>query len=872
MTVALCIAPFCNADSELRVPTHGNWQGQPPGSWKTTRITFYSTKKEKTETASIYKALLLGEDSNRNTIVVWGQADENGKYLSEDPTTVSDAWSEDNPVPIPDQTKTDVVKTDGQEFAVIVRTFGPKSDGHSGMMITRTEWELKSRPGFVLLHNQEHKDSFRGETYEYRINEKLTGVGHTNVCGKTVRFFRIQHDETVNGRKTSRMELLKSDELPEQGLIHSLQTWYDEDDREHSATEIELVGFGHSPQEVSGHLARMESHRFPRKYATLDSEAGKVNVAHLMRQGMPEDVAQKIVTTRISIEDLEYGQKRAVEIRGEWEAYRADPARELHGQLLQKLQQIGGNSIGYIEPDLERILTEIADAGDADLRIIALATLTGYVPVLYSHVLEDTLIAEKQYTNQPALRALSAAKWGNPRRVLSRKEIDISSLPLLLIPYAPDESAIKELMNRFKVDNKYRKSETLELLGYYSAPEVRALFSRLANELTADDFALGKTENSYLVRNVIAGTADLNIENAADLFLKWMTWIDAIGSGNDAKQEDLMMKSAIDMTLTIYGVRLRDARINARISDRITNGTVHPYLFMSEENLEMLGDINLDITPARMETLLSRPIPGLMSDKTLKEEQLYGLLRLFRFSPDDEDLKYIMGKLVPEWTPETDYAAMAEAQRKFWYTSLKDIKPVKVRGMHPEIMADVLPCFGDNGARILIQFCGYPGLQEYMVPALMKISHRRSEAREHLSRLQPRNEDNRFLIGLTLWCLGDDSQQAEFEKYIRFEPLHSSRSHKVRQALCYLPFDTVYTLLQDIRKNNPERYFSSWASSALSHHRNRKSAQFIMSLWDEETSSRRNPEYGELFNRMAGRNFGMDRTEIQKWIDTLPQN
>ncbi|MDD4736704.1 MAG: hypothetical protein PHP44_11440, partial [Kiritimatiellae bacterium] len=220
---------------------------------------------------------------------------------------------------------------------------------------------------------------------------------------------------------------------------------------------------------------------------------------------------------------------------------------------------------------------------------------------------------------------------------------------------------------------------------------------------------------------------------------------------------------------------------------------------------------------------------------------------------------------------DTDYAAIAQTQAKYWYTQRTGIRPPKARDMHPEIMADILPYFGERGAKILIQLAAYPGFRRYAVPALMKITDRRDEARETLSKIQGGTDDDSFLIGLTLWCLGDDSQQEQYEKYIRFEPLHSSRSHKARRAICYLPFETVYPLIQDIRNGNPDNYFPMWAATALSNHKNRKSAALMMSLWDDEISSRHNPEYGELFNRMAGRNFGMDRGRIQKWIRDLPE-
>lgn len=867
-TILLVYTLRSPADDALRIPTHGNWQGQAIGSWKSTRITYDSPKKP-VKQGKIYKALLLGENEDKNTIVVWGETDEGGNYLKKDPTTVSGAWSEDNPIPVPDEVRDEVLTIDNREYPVVVKILKPKPDKRSGIMMGSEVWELKSRPGFVLIRNQSQRDSFKGETFEYLISEKVVGVGRTNVHGKVVHFFRVQHDEVVDGRTTSRAVLLKSNELPGQGLIHSLQTWYNEDGSEKSTTEIELVGFGHSPDEASAHRTK-RSRRFPRKYATIDSEAGKVNITHLMRQGMPRELAEQIVTTRVGVEDLEYGRKRAAEIAVQWKAYQAAQSGENRRILLTKLEQIGSNSIGYIEPSLEEVLLEISRDDDAELRIAALTTLSGYVSVLYAPMLEDALIKEKQCTNPLAIRILSSTKWGNPRRVLSQKGVDISSLPLRSIPYAPESLAIKELMRRYEAGDKFRKSKILEHLSYYSTPKVRALFTDLANSLSPDDFIWGKSDRSYLARHVIAAAADLNVEGAPNLFLKWMTWNGSVGTEDSAKPQDLMMKSAIDTTLMISGVRLRDPRVSAKISERISQGSIPLPLFMSDEGLEKLGDIELDITPEKVEALLSKSMPMLMSEKPLKDEQLYGLLRLFRFSPDDEDLTYIMSKLAPNWSAKTDYAAMAQAQNKYWYTQRKGIKPLNVREMHPEIMTDILPYFGDEGAKLLIQLCGHPGFRRHVVPALMKVSHRRDEARKVLAGMHARSDDDRFLIDLTLWCLGDTSRSAECEKYIRFEPLHSSRAHKARSAMCYLPFETVYLPLQDIHNNNPDNKFGMWASAALSHYRNRRSAEFIMSLWEQETTSRYNPEYGELFNRMAGQNFGMDRNKIRKWIQDMP--
>lgn len=447
-TIMLLICTVrCPASEDLAIPTHGNWQGQAIGSWKCTRITYTSPKKPATP-GKTYKALLLGENQDGNTIVVWGEVDEDFNYINDNPTTVSSAWSEDNPIPVPDITREDVLEFEGKEYPVVIRVFKPKPNKRSGVMMGSEVWELKAHPGFVLIRNQSQRDSFKGETFEYLISEQVVAVGVTNVLGKNVSAFRIQHDETVDGHTSSKALIVKSPELPKQGLIHSRQTWYDDKGDEKSTTTIELVGFGHAPQEVAGHLADMRSRRFPKKGVSLDSEAGRTNVAHLMRQGMPREVAEEVVTERISVEDLEYGEKRAGEIASQWDAYSSERSPENREALLTKLQQIGSNNIGYIEPSLEQILLEITRADDTALRVAALTTLSGYVPVLYAPMLEDGLIQNGQCTNLPAIRMLASTKWGNPRRVLSQDGVDIGSLPLRSIPYAPEPAAVRELIRR----------------------------------------------------------------------------------------------------------------------------------------------------------------------------------------------------------------------------------------------------------------------------------------------------------------------------------------------------------------------------------------------------------------------------------------
>lgn len=859
---------YSPAGETLRIPTRGEWQGQAIGSWTLTRTTRRSAGESTVDGGRLYKALLLGEDGNNNTIQVWGEADEQGRYLVEKPTLVSTSWSEENPIPNPTEIRNEVLTIDGQAYPVFVNIYDPTPDPYSGIMVSKTVWELKSKPGFVLMRNHAERDSFRGENYESLITEQVVGTGQTNINEKVVRYFEIQQIETVDGKVTSRIKLLKSDALPHQGLIHSLQTYYNEEGRAKQSTRIDLVAVGCSPEEAERYEQQRQSRSIESLSISLDSAAGEINTAHLMRQGMPEAVAREIVG-RLPVKDFTRIRQRADEISVAWKAYQADPSDDNRAVLLQQQQLTGSNSYGYIEPGLEKVLLEISHTDNPELRIQALTSLTGFVSVRYAPILEDALIQLNQSTNQTALNALASSKWGNPRRVLSQNGIDLSALPMRLIPYAPDTLAAKELMHRFEIGDKYERSKVLELLTFYSTPETRALFTRLANDLCPSDFKWGKTDRSFLVTHLITGVANLNIENAPDLFSQWMDWNHA-STGEEDSPESMTTRELINMTLMISGVRLRDSRLNARIADLISTGAISSGLFMSGDRLDNLAGLKLELTPTDMEALLTKPAYDVWTGTSSAGKQIYDRVRLFRFSPRRENLMYMMHKLMPDWTPETDYADMAMARSKYWYRQRKEVQPLDVPQLQLEILADTLPFFGDEGARILIQLCGEPQFRRYMVPALVNITHRRDGAREYLSGIHEQLEEDRFRLNLTLWCMGDTSKQGEIENYIRFEPLYSSRSMQAREVLRYLPFETVYPLLQDIRSSHPDNDFALWAAEALSHHPNRKSAEFIMALWEREITGSHNAAYGEMFNRMAGRNFGMDREGINKWIQSLP--
>jgi hypothetical protein len=111
-----------------------------------------------------------------------------------------------------------------------------------------------------------------------------------------------------------------------------------------------------------------------------------------------------------------------------------------------------------------------------------------------------------------------------------------------------------------------------------------------------------------------------------------MDWNQSLDASDSQSGRDTMMKTAIDVTLLTYGPRLRDKRVASAITGTLKPGSMSLFPLMHEEHLDRLLDVELDLTPQKMDDLLSEPLQVAMSEKPLAGEQLYGLLRLFRFS------------------------------------------------------------------------------------------------------------------------------------------------------------------------------------------------------------------------------------------------
>jgi hypothetical protein len=652
-------------------------------------------------------------------------------------------------------------------------------------------------------------------------------------------------------------------------VIHSVQTRIGTNGVAAAALAMDLVKYGCSPAEAAAVLKQRETHD-RRETADLDSEAGRANAAHVRRWGLSEEDAREYLAQSLRLDFLEDGAKRAGEIAALWKDYEGSPSAENKAKVLEQMKLVGGNSMGIISPELERALRAVAGSPDADLRIGALTGLTQHVPAAYAGELEKALVAAKRHFDLPTLRALEGARWGSPRAVLSDKAADLSSVELRQLAYAPEDRAVAELLARFAKGSKHEKPEIVELLSCFCHPDACGLIGRLAADLSENDLAFGKTDMSYALRPLIVGAARLDLPGAPGLFHKWFDWRDRRKEDGDPKGRVFGM--AFDMTLLTAAAELRDPAVLDRLIKSLDARPADLIMFMNPEQVEKLAGVNLRLTPRKMAAMLDAPMPHPWGEKPLEGEQIFFLFRLLRCSPSQENLEFMMSRLMPGWSAQKDYSEW-EALSKDWYARRKGLTPPKIPGESLKLLQEVLPCFGPAGADVLLQLHQAPGLRRCTIPALREVRATKEQAwriRAALDGISPRSEDEAFELGLTAWCYGDQKQRDKYFKYLLY-PRNYAKANTVRQAVGRLPFGELVALLEDVERRNPDNCFPGWASAALVNHVNRRSAELMLALWEKDANASFNPVYGQLFNKMAGRNFGMDKARIRAWAGTLPE-
>ena len=816
------------------------------------------------------RVLLLGQTGDGRVFAASGSTDERGKPL-EKPTTSGTRATRDR-TPVRRTPKT--LRVGDVSIECEFLDYGHYLD-LSGMPTDETATVLKGHPSLVLERTLVRTDSFRGETHRRKSHQSLKAVGTLKKFGRRIRVFTSELTYQVDGRIHRRDELVQSPEVPKL-LVSRTYTSYDDEGKTKSAKQIELISLGRAVKEAKAHIAQRSRHP-PREKPSLGSEIGQANLALLREMGFTDSQAAKVIAYQLPGQDF-FDQlvQLSEKIKHTWRAYSKRQSEENRDLLFDAMDFPHWTGFGFTEPQIEAALLAVVKSADPRVRARALAKLAQLVPARHMRTAEDAMIRDK-VLDVEGLTCLARNRFGNPRRVLESLDIEMKELPAELLTFAPDERAVAALIERFKEADRWKRGAILEVLMVFDHQEARMLFKSLAQELNQDDMVLGKTERSPYVRQVFEATSVLGLEGAPELFSRWLKWCtDAIPSQDEQK---VLMQKTMVVFLTAAILRMRDEKLFAELvrtsQERGAEGMV--WLLVCLRNDPALAR-NAPINPAMMEQLRKTGIDtGFVSAKELEDP----LLQLVHYVPTRENLQYLLDKCFTNYSADLDLKELAATSSRSWYLRRKGLQAFKpeTTTKRTEIICNALPSFGAEGVKILVHLYDWPAFRPKVLAALRRVKDKDNASVRnllHTAELELARDTGRrhareeidFELALTLWCYGDVRRREEIEGILR-QTVTARRSSQAYNSLRYLPRAELVSLVRRRHALRIDRWGRLRLAEALSYHPSRECGRLMLELWDEEGDRKRAPRFAECFNQLAGRNFGMRRSEIEKWVETL---
>jgi hypothetical protein len=860
----------------MGIPSWGDWAGKPIGTWIIKAYRETDPGKPERTKVEYRRQLLLGEDSDGQGYIMSGRVDEQGKYL-EKPSQIgylrgTGAGGQKGPT----SKATKTLQVDGQRIECEVWDYGHYTEV-DGSESEKTVTVLKEQPALVLEERVIRTDSFRGESFKSEDLRLLKSVGTVKMYGQDVRIFKSESTWSSDGRVGLRKELTQSPDVP--GIVvYEKRIYYNKESEVRHVTEWEVKSVGCSPDEAKEHTAAIKRWDFGKRQSP-DSEVFRANIALLTERGFSELQAAQVFAERLSDQEFYKGlarQSKQIELARL--AYENTPSEQNRELLIKSMDRLNWSADGLTEPQVERELLAVAKSGDPPVRVRACAALAHLVPARYTRLAEETIIREKVLDVQ-ALKWLADGPFGSPRRVIESFDFPIDRLPPELITYAPDEQAVALLLRRFREAKKWgEKGKVLDILKFFDSPEVRQFFRDQAESLGPQDLR-GQSEKSRHISSLYDVVAIQGIRGAKELFRKWTMW--CAESSTPVDENQAVLKS-------IHGLLL----IEAVLKSGDVNLVTEMIRTLEERNPEMLARLLLSLrNKPRLAPKISIDAATAAKLEHVQVDTGFGplpaneLLRLLRpvlhGSPTKANLELLLKECFPNYDPGLDFKELAAATCKGWYQDRKGLKPFDpgVSTENVRKLCDELPNFGAEGAEMLVHLYDWPPFRREVLVGLRRIEDKNDPVVQEFIRSATTGPVSTILIAkqdqkridcnyeIVLWCYGDIRRREEIEFFLR--QTGTAWCSEVYDALPYAPRSELLYLVGRRDAIGIDRRGRLVLAQALAKHPDKECANAVLDLWDEEGDRRMNPEFAECFNRMADKNFGMQKSDIQRWVGAL---
>ena len=842
----------------LHPPTHGDWEGQVPGTWVVTRYTTHYFQTNRIDRSYLYKTLLVGEDDAGGVHVVDGECNATYEYTRTPYTSIHP--------PLPTlrgaevRVETNTVSLTNGTLTLLDRVAITNTVQYGKQVYTKRM--LAERPEFMVAFKSDTSDEFRGESYHMAEEEYPVGIATETRFGRKCTVYALTYRRFLNGKQIGEGTVRRSPDLPvgefSRKTVNLAGKPIDETSLMPVAMGIDAALLATVPPPAKG----------PRFTERPDPESPfyQANVQLLKEQGFNDRHVQNLMPDMSSYDSLTNVYHH---VQPAWIKFSAERSVENREALVKALGWTYATSHPLTEPRTEALLLEVTKTNDTVVAGRALALLAGFCAPRYMRTLEDYVIAH-QFTDVQVFESIATYFHGDPVRVLHEVPFPLATLHESYLIYAPPADAVTELLRRRKENERLFNLENL--LGF-DDDRVRRLFSELAHERFPDG-SEGKMRLVYLIE----GLGIYNVPEAKTYLSKQLDDLSTPGTTNEVDQRMAMFKPMLMARTLQAALETRDPELRERVVTLLKKDPSGILMLAmgadGEGSQELLFSLRPYLADATVKSLFHSTVKTPYGELSLNSQlDRFAVLLDKRFL---DDLDELVRRFLPFYDPNKDYASEARMYQKRWYIERRGIEQppwtLASKKQPKELLAKILPSYGQAGAKVLLDMARIDDLRSEALKGLARATGDKEALLAQVQRIDrppdPLHEANPYDIAI--WVLGDKSIAEDMEQRLKYPP-----NHVGSRSLEYVPWlDREY--LFDVTKRRDKigilNVNRPWLITALSKYRDRQAWELIWEIWMEIPTPKNNVTFARLFNAAAGRNFGLRKSEMKAWIQTLPRS
>ena len=248
-----------------------------------------------------------------------------------------------------------------------VTEYGPsRMEKNEYSYYKRVDTTLKGYPEFTLEFLEEAKDTYKGQNYQRRIQDKLVDISRQKILDKEVLVFKKERIEEYQNVVRNKSIFYMSPDIPEY-LIKYTEEYYNEKGELTSRDSRELIDMGISLKEVN------EYNKNKKRVLTFNSKYEQWRIQQMVEQGYSRQEANNIVRHSLTQESVfQRAMKFYEDVNSTWQMFKKNPTPENRNTLIEKLNK---ETLFPRSPEIEVLAGQMFKNPDAEIELNAAITL-----------------------------------------------------------------------------------------------------------------------------------------------------------------------------------------------------------------------------------------------------------------------------------------------------------------------------------------------------------------------------------------------------------------------------------------------------------------------------------------------------------------